>query len=290
MPSQNKFAVILISVGVNIMACVDQHQFCNPNNDQCTNFTSSTAAFELAESIGMNFVQRFNMFRFGHQLMYSSLHSSLAGRGGSALRAQELVENLQSQPLPNNQWMIEVQSWFNAGLARLQRNMVEYAAGPPDMIDNGSLLKFNHPLEDIMCHNQMVHSTSETTNFSMLGLALVLIIGSIVIMTNLLLDTIVGFIQRRFKTGDHRRLQWIVDEQLQLQRMAYEEAGMGTWSGGAAPVPITRFGEKFGIPPDTDPDHPRLRDRMEVTGSGEETESARLMRDKTNSTETTYQL
>lgn len=281
--------MLIFYLDVNVMACVDQHQFCNPNNDQCTDLTSSTTALKLAQTIGMNPVQDFIITRFSFQLLHSSLDLSLAGRGSSSLLAQEVVHDLRSDPLPNDQWMMEVQSWFNTGLAKLQRFMVEYSAGPLNMIDGGYILKFNDSIGESMCDKQMVHSRSDTTSFSVLGLALVIIIGSILILTNLVLDTIVGFLQREFKTGNHRRLQWIVDEKLQLQRLAFEEARMGTWSGGAAIVPITRFGEKFGIPVDTDPDHPRLQDRMRAT-SGEEYESARLMHDKTNTRETTTQL
>lgn len=282
---------MLIFVVVSIMACIDQHQFCNPNNDQCTNLTSSAAAVKLTKTIGMNLVQQRIIWRFKFHLLYSSLDSSLAGRGGAALRAQEFVHDFQSDHLPHDQWMIEVESLFNTGLAKLQRNMVEYAAGPQRVIDGGQMNTFGDPISISMCRKQMVHSTSNTTNFSVLGLALVLTIGSALVLTNLVLDRVVGYIQQRYQTGNHRRLQWIVDEKLQLQRLAFEEAGMGTWAGGAAAVPVTRLGERFGIPRNANPDHPRLREPvgMRATGGGEY-ESARLMHDKISSTETTVQV
>lgn len=290
-PHSNPLTFMLIYVDVNVMACVDQHQFCNPNNDQCTDLTSSNTAAELAKTIGMNSVQQFIITRFELQLVHSSLYSSLAGRGSSALRAQEFVHDFQSDPLPDDQWMIEVDSWFNTGLARLQKFMVEYSAGSQNLIDGLHIIKPNDEISKSMCHNQLVHSTNDTISFSVVRLALVLIICSILIMTNLVLESTVGFIQRRLKIGGHRRLQWILDGKLQLQRMAFEEAGMGTWSGGAAAVPITKPGEKFGIPLDTDPDHPRLQYHLKTQGgSGEEYESARLMPNKTNITETTTQL
>lgn len=287
--SQVEVGFRLISIDVNVMACIDQHQFCNPTNYQCTDLTSSYTALNQAKDLDMNVVQDLTMLRFSFQLDSSSLDSSLAGRGGAALRAQELVQDLLSDPLPNDQWMIEVESWFSTGLARLQKAMVEHAAGPQNVIYGAHIEKPRNFIEKKMCHNQLVHSTSDTISFSTLGLALVLITGSILILTNLVLDTIVGLVQQIFNTGGHRRLQWIVDEKLQLQRLAFEEARMGTWSGGAAAVPVTRFGEKFGIPLDTDPNHPRLRGYMKATRD-EEHESTRLMHDKTNSTVMTTQL
>lgn len=292
-----QISLILIYVDVNVMACADQHQFCNPNNDQCTDLTSNSVAVDLATTIGLNAVQLFIVDLLAFQLNESPLDRTLARRGGSALRAQEMLHDIASDSLPDDQWMIEVDSWFNTGLARLQKFVVEYAAGPQYVADPAYIMKFDDALGKSMCHNQMVLSTGDTISFSVLGLALVLIICSILILTNLVVETMVGFIQRRYKTGSYRRLQWIVDGKLQLQRMAFEEAEMGTWSGGAAAVPVTRLGEKFGLPRDTDPHHPRLQDHMKAQGSGgrgqgdagEEIELARLIRHKTNSTETSTQ-
>lgn len=298
---------MLICIGVNVMACIDQHQFCNPNNNRCTNFTSPSTVSDEVQSIGLNSVQSWIATRFVYQIYYSTLYSTIAGRGVSALRAQEHVQDLESDPLPDDQWMIEVKSWFDTGLARLQNYMVEYAAGPQNLIEGAYVLKLNHSDAQSLCRNQKVRSTgSNTINFSVLGLALVLIICSSLIITNLALETIVGFIQRKYKTGTYRRLQWIIDEKLQLQRMAFEEAGMGTWSGGDAAVPVTRLGEKFGLPRYTDRSHPRLLpDYLKVRGSagggggggyrggyggagaGEEIELAGLIRHETDSSEAT---
>lgn len=289
---------MLISIDVNVMACIDQHQFCNPRNDRCTDLTSSLTAIDLADSIGMNPVQEFIVGRFSFQLLFSSLYSNLAGRGVSALRAQEFVHDLESDPLPDDQWMIEVESWFNTGLARLQKFMVEYAAGPQNVIEGAQIFKANSSISKSMCRNQKVHSKGDTINFSVIRLALVLIVCSVLILTNLALETIVGFIQKRCKIGAYRRLQWIVDGKLQLQRMAFEQSGMGTWSGGAAAVPVTRLGEKFGLPWYTDANHPRLLPddmKAQVGGGGgfggdEEIELAGLIPHKTYSTESYYSL
>ncbi len=49
-----------------------------------------------------------------------------------------------------------------------------------------------------------------------------------------LLSSAVGFIRHQFHWKEHKKLQWTLDEKLQLQPMAYEEAGQGHWSGGAS--------------------------------------------------------
>ena len=286
------------------MACIDQYQFCNPNNQRCTDLTSSATALHLARTIGMNPTQQFIMARYHIHLQDASLSETLAGRGGSALRATEIAHDSISDPLPDDQWMIEVDAWFKTGLAKLQKFMVDYAAGPQNVIHGTTIQKFNDSIGQSMCRNQKIHSTGNTTNFSVLGLALVLIVCSALILINLVLARLVEFIQRKFKIGGIRRLQWITDGDLQLQRMAFEEAGMGTWSGGAAAVPVTRFGEKFGLPRDTDPNHPRLVQDAQGGqggqggvggggggwsdgGGGGDVEMARLIRHKTSTTEDT---
>lgn len=241
------------------MACIDQHQFCNPNNYQCTEFTSSALSVTQAGSIGMNSVQDVIVGRLSLQLALISTYGNIGGRGGSALRAQELVHDLQSDPIPNDQWMVEVGYWFNTGLAKLQRAMVEFASGPANVIDGAHVQKPPGIIAESLCHSQMVHSPSGTISFSILGLALVLVIGSILILTYLILDTVVGYFQKKKHIGRHRRLKWILDENLQLQRLAYEAAEMGNWSGGTAAVPVTKPGETFELPSNIDQDHPKLQ-------------------------------
>ncbi len=67
-----------------------------------------------------------------------------------------------------------------------------------------------------------------------LGLPSSFVFGAMLILTSLLLDTVVGFIRHQFHWKEHKKLQWTLDEKLQLQPMAYEEAGQGHWSGGAS--------------------------------------------------------
>lgn len=55
-------------------------------------------------------------------------------------------------------------------------------------------------------------------------------------------------------------LEWFTDDLFQLQRLAHEEIGLGTWSNcaGSGAVPFTEKGELLGIIEARDPYHPRL--------------------------------
>ena len=180
-------------------------------------------------------------------------------RGANALRAFETVDdNTQIAILPNNQWMTEVSNWFAVSMAKLQQRVVSYATGPAWIPDGVVLSGPINDMEKRMCRNQKVRTPSGTTSFSVLGVAIILLVGALLVITNLTLDIIIGFWRKRFQKNDYKRLQWILDDKLQLQRLAYEEAGQGQWSGGTDAVPVTRMGEAFGMPHGVDPMHPRL--------------------------------
>ena len=53
------------------------------------------------------------------------------------------------------------------------------------------------------------------------------------------LDSAVGALRQHLHWDDHKRLQWAVDEKLQVQRVAFEAAGQGTWTAGTDAVPTT---------------------------------------------------
>lgn len=56
--------------------------------------------------------------------------------------------------------------------------------------------------------------------------------------------------------GDYQRLDWAMNDTLQLQRLAHEELGCGTWIGEE--FPITAFGEKLAVLDVSVPGHPKL--------------------------------
>lgn len=184
---------------------------------------------------------------------YYSVHS----RGAYALRASDTVNDLEQIALPNNQWMIEVSAWFAVSMAKLQQRVIEYATGP-GYIPNTMFLLRPEKDEEKMCKNQIVRSSANTVSFSVLGVAIILILGTALIATSLVLPTVIGLLRRWLKWKDYKRLQWTLDANLQLQRLAYEEAGQGHWTGGASSVPVTKNRDLIGLPEGIDVTHPRL--------------------------------
>lgn len=150
-------------------------------------------------------------------------------------------------------------------MARLQQNVVEYVVGP-SMVPPGSKVFNEHtPQEIASCRGQKIRSWSGTMSFSMLGVAIILIVGLIFIVTGLVIDTIVEFLRRTFRKGEHKPLHWVLDDTFQMQRLAYEEAGQGTWTGGSSAIPVTAPGDRIGLPKGADRHHPRLSKPLEKT-------------------------
>lgn len=230
---------------MNFIVCTDQHQFCYSNTSSignCTRLSGSTDVANEMALIDMTPVQRQISLRIFTGLTWNHILALPFSRGASALRAQEAVYiDALSTPLPNNQWMIECRSWFNTALARLQRSVVDFAVGPayeeylPYYLTNPG-----YPAWDKVCHSQRVKNPGGFQSFSVLGVALVSTVGTLIILLGLCIDTVVGFIQKKFFPEAKGWLAWALDNMLQQQRMAYEGAGWGRWdvntSGDAVPV------------------------------------------------------
>jgi hypothetical protein len=105
------------------------------------------------------------------------------------------------------------------------------------------------PTEDegsLLCGLQKVWRL-DYDSFSLLGVTLILVIGGILIVTDLFLASVVGHFQRRRTVANQKRLEWTQNGFLQLQRLAYQRGGMGTWSREEESVPLTQKNEKLGL-------------------------------------------
>lgn len=62
--------------------------------------------------------------------------------------------------------------------------------------------------------------------------------------------------------AQYARLEWKATTTLQLQRLAYEAVGSGTWSGTTNTVPVTECGEALDIFDISDKQHPLLHSTL----------------------------
>lgn len=244
---------------VNVLGCIDQHQYCNPNNNKCTPLMGTANILDEVFKLDLNDRQLAVVGRIAPQQLRLTTYYSVNGRGPSALRASETVFELSQIGLPNNQWMIEASSWFAIAVAKLQEIPIRWATGPPNVPAGSTLDRASFPAEIQMCKSQIILSPGGTMSFSVLGIAVILIVGIFLMLLSLWLDSITGYVRWKLQSNDYKRIQWGLDGMFQLHRLAYEAAGQGTWTGGADAIPVTQRGDLMGVPEfHADSRHPTL--------------------------------
>ena len=200
----------------------------------------------------------------------AGIGTSIFGRSNDALLASEKVNlNFQSY-IPNDQWMNEVKNWFAISLAKLQFAVVEYATGPSFPPSKDVAIKTPTSAEGMnICKSIMVSNPGGYQSFSVLGLAIIFAVGSVIIITNIILEPLVSYIHRNWATGhDYRRLQWVLDGKLQLQRMAYQYSGLGSWENLDGCVPVTTDEAAiFRLPDGIDRKRPGFSDKLDASAA-----------------------
>ncbi|KAI3326299.1 hypothetical protein HD806DRAFT_552583 [Xylariaceae sp. AK1471] len=177
--------------------------------------------------------------------------------GPQALVSRRTLLQGEQGYLPPDQWKTEVQHWFDISLAALQNAYVKTAAGPPSSIHEAAIQRPANDVEKKLCRSQKVIST-DYVSFSFLGLMIIFVLGLIIIIVSFSLELLASCIQRRWKKGGHRRLEWITNGTLQLQRLVHEELGIGEWEDCDAMIPVTRQLDDLALLDLTDEKHPRL--------------------------------
>ena len=236
--SGSNFTQYIPDFWVGVLACADQFQFHNPANGRSTPLTSRAGLVTTIENkLEFNDIQDATALSLFYSANYQQTVYSVYSQGPRALRASDSLDgsDVISPGLPKNQWQIEAAQFFSISMAKLQQMMVNYAAGPPHAYDGMVFVKGNETL----CGMQKIRGNNGFLSFSVLGVAIILILGGLFILVSLVLDPVVGFVRQRFDWDDHKRLQWAVDEKLQLQRLAFEGAGQGRWKGGVESIPTT---------------------------------------------------
>ena len=192
---------------VRALACADQYQICNPHKDKCTPLTGKSLVLNNIAELDLSNFQNQTIMELGLALQMQATYFSVQTQGARALRAADtLISSSFIQiGLPPDQWMTEVTEWFRVSMARLQQTFVSYATGPNYM---HSGMRFAPGSKDI-CGRQKIRSASGYVSFSVLGVSIILILGSILIFSALFLDLIVGVIMKYWNFNDHKHVQWV---------------------------------------------------------------------------------
>jgi hypothetical protein len=250
---------------VKVVACAEQWQICNVRTGNCTSLSDiATIGQQLHSSaLGMDYYGRQGMV--GQRFMFMTLAEVIPELGSGTLLAQQYNTWGWSTPVPDNQWILEFQNWFAIRLTQIQRNVIDYVVGP----DNPRYQKYiTQPSANAtwMCNNQIVQR-SGYTSFSILGMAIIIILGGLIILTNLAIDSVLGFVRNRHSACMSESSEWKLTSLLQLQRIAFEGRKKGTWSQLTSMVPVTEKGEKFSLDDDNPLEKPQHREMRTSSNS-----------------------
>ncbi|KAF3766253.1 hypothetical protein M406DRAFT_11941, partial [Cryphonectria parasitica EP155] len=222
------------------LACSSQQQICVPtgSGSDCTPllgvYDVFPAAKGLIEDRSASYRNSFDWLLNDFHLNGMTIYQIVKVMSSSALEAKQSLTSGFQPGLPDNQWQIEVERWFQINLAAWQYLFISLATGPGISSIPGSFISTpGNTEEEVLCRNQKITSAAYTS-FSMFALLLIFIFGVISIATSYLLPHCIYHYRRRL----YESLEWRIHHPLQLQRLAHEELGAGTWSKTAMFVPI----------------------------------------------------
>jgi hypothetical protein len=160
---------------ISALGCIEQYQICGNEASKCTSLNASTAVQNETAGLKFNNKQRALIERLTNTP--SSIVTAL-DMGDGALLANDALQDGTVRALAPNHWKSEVLFWHNTSMVTMQRRFAEYASGPSDTSIRHRQIKPNTTEQISLCHSQKVLS-SRHRNFSLLGIALIAIIGTI---------------------------------------------------------------------------------------------------------------
>lgn len=234
---------------VNVLGCIEKYRVCNVVNNKCTEKAGLALLEKIlkkdTDGLELSTLQSTIASRMILALQVSSVYYATFTRLAAALRATDSLQGLWQVGLPETQWQREAASLFDNGLARLQQKTQEYATGTANTPRGSYVVTPDNDAINIpwkaMCYSQLVNDSSDTMSFSILGMIILFGVGIFIVLFSFAHDTIVGFIQTRYKIGLHAWAEWQVTERLQMHRLLFESQNLGQWEDGwFKTMPVTQ--------------------------------------------------
>lgn len=228
---------------LSVLGCTEQYQFCSPLK-RCTPLTGLYATPPAATSLGLSAHQLVMFQMLWWAAWTTALQFEMTLLGSDVLLAKNALwgDTGWSSRLPDRQWELEAFNMHNISLALIQRAVVEYASPTDIEIRPGlrSLQQIVRPTDPEalrVCGIVKIRSVDHTS-FSVLGLVLILVLGSGFIVLDFFLARAVGWTQTKTGWRLYKRAEWVDQSTLQLQRQALEGRGIGPWTGTDDDVPV----------------------------------------------------
>jgi hypothetical protein len=218
-----------------------KYQFCNPHkNNSCTPLTAILPAIGAAKrSLRLTPLQLTTLDLFFNAIYALNADISTPSQQGSSLLAEQLIMDMLVPSLPNNQWILELQDMHNTVLSMLQRYIVDYARGPRNPIAQQFIETPKSGPAKELCGMIRVRADGRFSNISTYSLSLTIAFGSLIILADLFIVSIISCVHAKRKISSASHDAWIADGLHQVQRRLFEAQGQGVWKNEDASVPVT---------------------------------------------------
>ena len=209
---------------ISPLGCVEQHRFCTTKT--CTPYLGAIQ-LEDPEAFVATLTPRQNVtfnriWNAAGESFLGPVVESLAVGTTPVLAASQTItgEHVFGFGLPDNQWQTEVNYWYTVAMSLFQQKFVEYNTGQI-AADTKYLLPPESKEAAWWCKNLMIPST-EFQSFSVLTLILILVFGTLIILSSLMIEQIASWAQKRSGSTRSlaRRESWDNDDMLVLQDRA----------------------------------------------------------------------
>lgn len=226
-----------------VLGCTEQYQICSPNN--CTSLAGLYQVQDQVQNLKLEGVSAAIASVLLQAALRMQMNWAVELLDDEVLLAKSnlITENGISSPLPNNQWMFEVENIHNISLAILQRHVVDYVLPPPIDVDVGLpltqfIVPFNSTDNKALCQKQLVRS-SLYQSFNFGGVLILIFISLLLIALKFTIPSIVGRLQAYSGRALSKRLNWNQSNAFILQKAAFEARGVGPWHVKWGNIPVT---------------------------------------------------
>ncbi|KAI1360100.1 hypothetical protein F5Y08DRAFT_349023 [Xylaria arbuscula] len=260
-PTQIEF--YLPSEEASPLGCVVQNQFCVQDSEKCGVLGGTIESMTSMRS----FLNTNNHSEHAANSSFDYFANTIANTqsptgiisqmGPTILESQTSLWGSRQGPLPPDQWQRDVTRWFDTTLANTQLAFLKAAYFNPTDQTLLQLRNYATGNEKEFCGNQKIRSSSYTS-FSLFGLLFTYISGVFIIATSFLIEPIFWILHKRLGYQPYATLEWTTNTTLQLQRLAHEGVGFGTWSRGTEKIPVTLAEDLLGCIDLTIMSHPVL--------------------------------
>lgn len=234
---------------LSVLGCTEQYQFCNAATEKCTDLTGLYRAQDAVYRGDLSLsAQQTATFRVLWKAAWSmALQWATTILDDTMLLAQDYVftsRSRSSTALLSTQWEREAHHLHNLSLAVLQRRVNEFASPESFEIQPGteSLDQIVPPNPDDIhtkriCEQQKIHSSAHIS-VSVLGMAVILIIGSVLILLDWTLIQQIFWFRSVTHHRQAKKADWLATGTLQLLRQALEARRVGPWYEGDGLFPV----------------------------------------------------